>query len=97
MYTLAKQLTTQNLTSNSLFWLSWNIATFVINTNLHQNDMKIDIFYRFSVCFGFSSFSQNAVFCIIIFCVFFNEKVIVLITVLMQNSLFLFIGYCENR
>ena len=45
MYTLAKHLTTQNLTSNSPVWLIWNIVTFVINTNLHQND--IDIFFLF--------------------------------------------------
>ena len=31
MYILAKHLTIQNLTSNGLFWLIWNIATFVIN------------------------------------------------------------------
>ena len=58
---LAKHLTTQNLTSNSPFWLIWNIATFVRDTNLHQNDLKIDNFCCFSACFGSSSFSQNAV------------------------------------
>ena len=42
MYTLAKHLTTQNLTLNSFFRLIWNIATFVINTDLHQNDLKIN-------------------------------------------------------
>ena len=43
MYTLAKHLTTQSLTSNSPFWLIWNIAIFVIKTNLHQNDLKTKI------------------------------------------------------
>ena len=47
MYTLAKHLTTQNLTSNCLVWLIWNISTFVISTNLHQNDLKINIFVVF--------------------------------------------------
>ena len=60
MYTLAKHLTTQNLTSNSPFWLIWNIATFVINTNLHQNDLKINNFCCFSICFGLFSLSQDA-------------------------------------
>ena len=53
MYTLAKHSTTQNLTANSPFWLIQNIATFVINTNLHQNDLKINNLLLFFLLFGF--------------------------------------------
>ena len=58
MYTLSKHSTTQNLTSNSPFWRIWNIATFVINTNLHQNDLKINNFR----CFGLSCFLRMLFF-----------------------------------
>ena len=51
VYTLAKHLTAQNLTKNSPFGPIWNTATSVINTNSHQNDLKIDIFVVFLFVF----------------------------------------------
>ena len=61
MYALAKQLTTQNLNSTSPSCLIWNIATFVINTNLDQNDLKF-FFVLFSSLFCILFVFQNAGF-----------------------------------